>query len=379
MQLETMEERIALIKSHHAPIVFWGTGEKAKGTVPTLQHYGLHPVCFCDSDQKKWGSRFFDTEILSPEKAKELYPNAVYVICVWVGHYEEIVKELSGCVCYHCNYPFKTDTSFLTITDDSQKERLNAMREMLADEESKELFQLVLNYKLNGDITPLLNKIDGDSMFDDLLEKRYCAHETYIDCGAYTGDTMIQFLELCRGKYGRIRLFEGDHNNCSWMNKLIGLTRIRDATVHEQLLWHQSEMLDFYTFDIDSDNYVYENGDVSDWRKDNPCSRKIDKLEQMGKYTAQHMLARRLDELVCENENVGLIKICVVGSDMNVLKGCEQIMRRQKPAIAIKWAGCKEQDVWEMIPFIKTCRGDYKIYLRQKRLWKSTKTILYAL
>lgn len=53
-------------------------------------------------------------------------------------------------------------------------------------------------------------------------------------------------------------------------------------------------------------------------------------------------------------------------------------MRRHRPAIIIEWAGCKADDVWEMIPFIRACNSDYKLYLRQKRLWQSSKTMLYA-
>lgn len=379
MQIETLEKRIHKIKEHHAPVVFWGAGEKAKGTIPILIEHGLTPVCLCDGDVKKWGSDFLGQKVISPEEARTRYPDAVYVICTWIGNYEQIAKELDGCIYYHCNYPFKVDTSFLQIENEQQMTALKNMRDGLEDDLSKEIFQMAINYKLNGDMSQLVKAIDGNSIFDELLKMRWHPDETYIDCGAYTGDTMIQFLEFCQGNYGRIRLYDGDHNNCSWMNKLIGMTRLQNVAVYDQLLWHQREELDFYTFDLDSDDYVYENGDVSEWRRDNPCSRKKEKLEKISSYVPQQRTAMRLDELVEENEKIGIIKISVVGSDMNVLLGCEKLLRSQKPAVIIEWAGCKAEDVWSMIPFIQTCNQDYKIYLRQKRLWQSSKTILYAL
>lgn len=387
IKIDTLQNRISEMKGDGlAPIIIWGTGERAKGTVPHLYRNGIVPVCFCDSDERKWGKTYYfdggSGEILSPEQCREKYPDATYIICTAFDNLPFIKKAIlqnnSSCNCFHCCYPFKVDPEFLTINNDEIK-LLENMEAALADELSRKVFRASLNYKTNGNIEPLAELIDGDYIFDDILLDRYKSDETFINCGAYTGDTMIRFLEFCRGKYGSIRLYDGDRNNCNWMKKLVGLTRLSNVSVHEELLWDKCEELEFYTFDIDSDDYVYENGDVSSWRNKNACSRKIEKLQKLGSYTGQKKMAYRLDEIIPDDERVGMIKIVVVGSDMNVLKGCEKILKSRKPAIVVEWAACKRSDVWEMIPFIKECNSEYKIYLRQKKQHLGTKTMLYAI
>ena len=242
LKLKSMEERVKEIQEGGAPIIMFGTGEKSRGTLPILLSYGISPACFCDNDPAKWGKLHItpsgEYDIFSPKQCRQQYPNAVYVLCVSAGNYPAVVQSLRGCRVYSCCYPFKVDPQMLAFPDDAQHRVLQEMANALADETSREVFHAAINYKLNGDLAPLLAISEGDGYFDPLPAKCWESGDTYIDCGAYSGDTMIQFLCFCQGRYGKIRLFEGDHNNCAWLRKMVDHTRIRDTFVHEGLLWN---------------------------------------------------------------------------------------------------------------------------------------------
>ena len=60
-------------------------------------------------------------------------------------------------------------------------------------------------------------------------------------------------------------------------------------------------------------------------------------LNHSAKQVCVKKTADRLDRILLSDEKIGMIKISVVGSDFNVLKGCETIIREQKPAIVIEW------------------------------------------
>lgn len=74
------------------------------------------------------------------------------------------------------------------------------MYERLADAVSRETFASVLNYKLSGRLSYL--QACTTNRADDLRALfSFGGEETYLDLGAYNGDTVQEFLQLTRGRY----------------------------------------------------------------------------------------------------------------------------------------------------------------------------------
>lgn len=84
---------------------------------------------------------------------------------------------------------------------------------------------------------------------------------------------------------------------------------------------------------------------------------------------------RKLDDLL-KGKKLTFIKMDIEGSELEALKGAEQIIREQKPKLAI----CvyhKPEDIWEVPSLILSYRPDYKLYLRHYS-FVGVETVLYA-
>lgn len=89
--------------------------------------------------------------------------------------------------------PVFGDTLFDGAFFEAHRTQLEETRQLLSDVESKRIFDLVIEYKLSGDIRPLLaarNDLDG------VMRTLICPENlhTVADLGAYNGDTVRELL-----------------------------------------------------------------------------------------------------------------------------------------------------------------------------------------
>ena len=64
----------------------------------------------------------------------------------------------------------------------------------LEDDVSKEIFLLNLQYKITGNMMRLYELTNGSTFFDkDIIG--FHTNAVYVDVGAYTGDTVCDFLQ----------------------------------------------------------------------------------------------------------------------------------------------------------------------------------------
>lgn len=78
-------------------LVVFCTGKVAKFALCLLRMNRLENiVAVCDNDSGKWGNRYQGFEILSPDEAVRLYPQAHYLIAKKSGT-EEIIRQLLDC------------------------------------------------------------------------------------------------------------------------------------------------------------------------------------------------------------------------------------------------------------------------------------------
>ena len=79
---------------------------------------------------------------------------------------------------------------------------------------------------------------------------------------------------------------------------------------------------------------------------------------------------------VCAGDKVTLIKMDVEGSELKALEGAINVIKRDKPRLAI----CvyhKPEDLYEIPQWIKSVIPEYKLYLRQHER-SDYETVLYA-
>lgn len=104
---------------------------------------------------------------------------------------------------------------------------LSEIYKRLCDDISRQTFIDIISYKLTGDIKYLFDCESSDEplVFDD--------NEIYLDLGAYTGDTVADFMQKTGGRYGKIIAVEPDAKNFTKLVKntdtLNNITHINKA------------------------------------------------------------------------------------------------------------------------------------------------------
>ncbi len=226
----------------HTPVILFGAGSLGKEMFFTLQTHGVQPSYFCDNNPEKIGTHYCGIPVIGFEELLKQHKTAVVVISSHKNHSaisdqllsselnpERIVCKASdplsqlvfmysmvGTQSLLSDYKRQCEPlSILDYLKENDKSLSNAY-DLLADQHSRELFlsKLALiasggNFRLFTDFIvsysqPILKY--GLRYYDGTPEDYFyfnndvfslASGETYIDVGAYDGDTVLSFIHTC--------------------------------------------------------------------------------------------------------------------------------------------------------------------------------------
>ncbi len=83
-------------KALSGKLTIYGAGFQGLLTAHLLDKQGIKVLCFCDMDKKKQGTTYYGLPVYSPEKMKELYPDATVIVTPYslVPAFRYVEKEL---------------------------------------------------------------------------------------------------------------------------------------------------------------------------------------------------------------------------------------------------------------------------------------------
>lgn len=224
----------------------------------------------------------------------------------------------------------------------------------LADERSKRTLYELIAAKLNGCCSkPLLEVADGGKhYFNELTFCPDSKDEIFIDCGAYSGDTIEQYINFTNSKYKKIYAFEPGKEILDVLKKNMG--SYKNIEIVNKGVWNEET---FLTFEDSGETAHIDN--------------------ETGKNTIE---VTTIDTVVQADERITFIKMDIEGSELKALQGARQTIERDMPKLAI----CcyhKKEDIIELFAFMKNCENSeyrYHIYLRQHSN-SAYETVLYAI
>ena len=152
------------------------------------------------------------------------------------------------------------------------------------------------------------------------------------------------------GGYKRIYAWEPDKVNLQELKK--NVARYERTTVVPCGMWSEKTELTF----------------IAD-------ASMASKIVEDGGQNVQKVPVDSIDN-VCSGDKVTLIKMDVEGSELAALEGAVNVIKRDKPRLAI----CvyhKPEDMYEIPKWIKKTVPEYKLYLRQHEI-SEYETVLYA-
>jgi FkbM family methyltransferase len=236
-------------------------------------------------------------------------------------------------------------------------ERVNIVANMLADEQSKREYLGMIKFRQtrNKKDYPKL-KYEHEYFFNHLQLGK---DEVFIDCGAYIGDTIDEFLKRCP-EYKQIVAFEPETENFRKLKKKHG-TNSKITLINAGVYDKEGETL-------------FERQDGLS-RIIQPSSSPPKQDDWRSNFMSIQL--KTIDNL--KLENVSFIKMDIEGAELNALKGAEKTIIKNKPKLAI----ClyhSDEDMIRLAEYIHNLISEYKLYVRHYSFYPSiSETVLYAI
>lgn len=330
-------------------VCVFGIGAISYPIISSIRNFTDIKIDFLsDNDQTKWGKTFHDDlKCISP-KELEKYKDDIAIL-ITTQHYKKIYqqllekgfKKIFAVTEYRLlnNAYFKNKNNLQTIKDNVLK-----VTDILEDERSKEIMVTLIKnwFDFDVDVVGYEGIFTNDQYYPaDIIQ--LSNQESFVDVGAYNGDTVIDFIKRANNQFDSIFAFELDKKNFKEMESAVDKLA---APVKNKIKLYNFGLLD------EEKEVYYETGGSG---MQSTFINVINAASDCGKTV-------RLTD-VLKNEKVTFIKMDIEGSEVKALSGAEEIIKKQKPKLAI----CvyhKPAHLWEVPLYIKKMVPEYRIFIR---------------
>lgn len=336
------------------PIVMYGMGDGAVKIMKVFEKYGIKPADFMASDEFVRGHSFMGYTVKKLSDIEAQYDDFIIIVC-FGSSLPSVTDKLYALSQRHELYAPDVPVIGEGLFDEEylveNQEKLSSVRSMLSDEISRDTFDKLVRFRLTGDISYLKACETPKSEAYELL--KIGEKEVYVDLGAYTGDTVEEFLKITKNKFDSIYALEPDERNFLKMKKRLFGLGDKVFFPFNALVWNEDTTLDFY-----------RRG-----------GRNSSLNGTKGK--AVPTQARSVDS-VLEGKRATLIKFDVEGAEAQALEGSGKTISRYKPKLIVS-VYHRNEDMLDLALKIKELNPSYKLYLRHHPYIPAWDTNLYCI
>ena len=322
------------LKNSGKNIIIYGMGNGADKIINELERLNINIYGVMASDDFVRGQSFRGFTV---KKLSELEQDDIIILTAFGSQRTDVIENILGLAQKHKVFapdvPVYGDNIFNKEFYDSNRDKFEKVFDIFADDFSKKVFENEINFKLSGELKYLTDIFtDKDEAFKILNLGR---NESYLDLGAYRGDTVEEFLRYTGGHYKNITALEPDRKN---YRKLMEYTKsLSDIRLWNMGIWSSDGDM-YFDASLGRGSSIHIEGS-----KKVPVT-KIDTLYQVQK--------------------VSYIKFDVEGAEKQALLGGINTLRRDKPKLNIALYH-RSEDIFELPLLLHEINPDYKIYLRQ--------------
>lgn len=337
------------------PVIIYGAGIVGKQCLKYLEENNIKPVAVCDTF--KTGQEFFEYTICDINDVIKSFKNPKIIITPYM-YYQEIREKLLKIFNENVLIPyvFQPTEEMIAEYRDFLRENISEHKKLyntFDDEKSRETFVNILKGKVTGDSNWFSDSYVPNQYFvDDII--KLSENESFVDGGAYTGDTLEVFIDKTNNKFDKIFCFEP---NSDMLNNIIKFKKNSNddrIVPFKAGLYSDNKVLGFYGNNV----VTLSSEEVNDKYKD---FEMIDVVS--------------IDNVI--DDKVTFIKMDIEGSELEALKGAEKTILKYKPKLAI----CvyhKVEDILDIPNYIMSLGLDYKYYLRHHNPDNLFETVFYA-
>ena len=343
-----------LVEPFGESLVLFGAGNLGRQVLSRLRQDGIEPLAFSDNNPTLWGRFIEGVCVLPPAEAAEKFGDrAAFVVTIWSPgsqhRFAETKRNLSSLNCKKvisfASFFWKYAETFLPdcYFDLPHKIYQNAdgVRTAFsgwADEASRVAYLTQLKWRILADFDGLPGPVPQVQYFpEDIFSLR--TDEVFVDCGAYNGDTIREFLKRNGDSFARIIAFEPDPLNFQDLSLYVQHLPVgvrQKITLLQKAVGMREEKLRL-TVTGTAASIVGMNGGT-----------EIDSVPLDG----------ALDNLVPT-----YIKMDIEGAEIDAIIGAKNIIARDCPVLAV-CAYHRQDHLWRIPMLIRTITSEYHFFLR---------------
>ena len=322
------------LKKVNKPIVLYGMGNGADKIIAELEKHGIKISGVFASDGFVREKYFHGFKVSRYLELKNKFGDMVVLLCFGTCLDEvlnNINKIASEQELYAPDVPVCGDTLFDGLYAQQNKQELQKIYSLLADGISKKTFENTVKYKLSGDIRYLYDcEVPFDEPYETFFKLGGC--ETYVDFGAYRGDTVLDFLGRV-DTYTHIYAVEPDKKSFNKMSLLL-----KDNPDISLINACASDVCGNVDFNMD--------GSRASSVKEGGIKVKSVTLDS-----------------IADDADITFVKMDIEGAELPAIMGGAETIKRCKPKMQI---ACyhKSEDLTTLPKAVLSIRSDYKIYMR---------------
>lgn len=352
------------LASAKKPIVMYGMGNGADKILAICEKKGLEISDFFASDGFVRGHAFHGKTVLSYSTVKEKYGEGNFIVLLsFASSLPDVIENIKRIAAeselYAPDVPVSGDNLFDMNFYVSHKTEFESAKKLLADEQSRLVFDNVIKYKLTGKIEYLFDCDSNiDESYKDILHAD--AFEYTADLGAYNGDTARQLAEYSPN-LKKIYALEPDRRNFRKLSEYAEREERFKVLPYNLAAWDKSETLIFGA-----------EGNRNSGVGQTPVNGKTAKLTEVA--------ANSLDNILYESgaERIDYIKFDVEGAEKEALEGCYKTIESFSPALLVS-VYHRGEDLFALPLQLTERFPDYKLYLRKFRYIPAWDLNLYAI
>ena len=217
---------------------------------------------------------------------------------------------------------------------------INRILSALADKKSKTVLEEQIAFRCYNKPLPLGTPHDQYFPHDII---RLSDREVFVDCGAFTGDSIERFQKACKNRYKKIVAFEAS----SQIFTRLQANRFTNCHCFNLGVWHQKDTLRFLAHQTGSDKLQATNAEC---------------VMPDGQAQTVSIEVNSIDNIP-QCADMTFLKMDIEGAELNALKGAEKTIRKNRPTLAI----CiyhSNSDLLEIPLWIMSLQLPYTYYIR---------------
>ncbi|MBR5730820.1 MAG: FkbM family methyltransferase [Firmicutes bacterium] len=358
------------IKRSEKPLVLYGTGNAAEKILKELDVRGLRASGIFASDGFVRDRYFKGFKVLSYDEARERFGVMLVLLCFGT-HLPDVMARIERIASEQellaPDLPIAGEGLFDRAYYEAHKKDLDEVRALLADEQSRLVFDNVIDYRLSGRTEPLF----ACHTPEDEIWKQFLGIENgpggrssctkngtegpplkFFDLGAYTGDTAELFIKACGGNCSRVICVEPDPRNFRKLSEYAaGKQSGPGAPAFELVNAAAGSFCGTVRFVKGSGRGAIRLASDSGSGEATSAGR----VTEVRQITADALL---------KGDPVSHIKMDLEGAESEAVRGAEETIKAFRPRLMIS-AYHRREDLFAIPRQILSIRPDYELFLRK--------------